>query len=615
MNTLPIIKLVGMRLNNINGADFIEKLFHVIGELLGVFTCSTDSGRNYLADSLKLLIHNTVSGSGKSATTGRMSSNSAIPGNPNNSSNSLNVRNLIQKVRLFFNSVFNFIGILHARRIAARFFPQQCYLMSVLVSYALEESGHNVACRTVESVIETETISCFMSLLPFHLLLQDILCNFLWSTDSDKNYHHHAADLICPIIVSESKQLSCFMSLLPFYLLFLTEKCLQDILCNFPCITDSERNYLVADLICPIIVSESKQLSCFMSLKPFYIKPGFQFTHVNRAGALKIIDSQLDMRGNRWYKFLGAMNNNGADKFSPSYNYSSLLQHSSQRNGNSVLTYDVSESLMRENRKCYYIDDSDKPTREEYSTLASLRTNKWHQITDPDFDYEDTIDDVSHANVILHSPSELQGFTYLSDSESFESVEQTVKVMTESEFQCGNELETSVRTNMFGNPTSSEYHYGVKSQTRKSKMVREVVILHLDILLERMKIRKFDAVPLCMSVHDYVKYLIDMCDNEYPVKYHLTKLWSDIQALFVRQIQFPWRVFPAPSEIEGVEYVSDFIVNKDKCTFTRDSNDELVVDINECDLKPFKRTNYRDPPANDVELDINSKNSPISDFL
>ena len=562
MNTLPIIKLVGMRLNNINGADFIEKLFHVIGELLGVFTCSTDSGRNYLADSLKLLIHNTVSGSGKSATTGRMSSNSAIPGNPNNSSNSLNVRNLIQKVRLFFNSVFNFIGILHARRIAARFFPQQCYLMSVLVSYALEESGHNVACRTVESVIETETISCFMSLLPFHLLLQDILCNFLWSTDSDKNYHHHAADLICPIIVSESKQ-----------------------------------------------------LSCFMSLKPFYIKPGFQFTHVNRAGALKIIDSQLDMMGNRWYKFLGAMNNNGADKFSPSYNYSSLLQHSSQRNGNSVLTYDVSESLMRENRKCYYIDDSDKPTREEYSTLASLRTNKWHQITDPDFDYEDTIDDVSHANVILHSPSELQGFTYLSDSESFESVEQTVKVMTESEFQCGNELETSVRTNMFGNPTSSEYHYGVKSQTRKSKMVREVVILHLDILLERMKIRKFDAVPLCMSVHDYFKYLIDMCDNEYPVKYHLTKLWSDIQALFVRQIQFPWRVFPAPSEIEGVEYVSDFIVNKDKCTFTRDSNDELVVDINECDLKPFKRTNYRDPPANDVELDINSKNSPISDFL
>ena len=562
MNTLPIIKLVGMRLNNINGADFIEKLFHVIGELLGVFTCSTDSGRNYLADSLKLLIHNTVSGSGKSATTGRMSSNSAIPGNPNNSSNSLNVRNLIQKVRLFFNSVFNFIGILHARRIAARFFPQQCYLMSVLVSYALEESGHNVACRTVESVIETETISCFMSLLPFHLLLQDILCNFLWSTDSDKNYHHHAADLICPIIVSESKQ-----------------------------------------------------LSCFMSLKPFYIKPGFQFTHVNRAGALKIIDSQLDMMGNRWYKFPGAMNNNGADKFSPSYNYSSLLQHSSQRNGNSVLTYDVSESLMRENRKCYYIDDSDKPTREEYSTLASLRTNKWHQITDPDFDYEDTIDDVSHANVILHSPSELQGFTYLSDSESFESVEQTVKVMTESEFQCGNELETSVRTNMFGNPTSSEYHYGVKSQTRKSKMVREVVILHLDILLERMKIRKFDAVPLCMSVHDYVKYLIDMCDNEYPVKYHLTKLWSDIQALFVRQIQFPWRVFPAPSEIEGVEYVSDFIVNKDKCTFTRDSNDELVVDINECDLKPFKRTNYRDPPANDVELDINSKNSPISDFL
>ena len=551
-----------MRLNNINGADFIEKLFHVIGELLGVFTCSTDSGRNYLADSLKLLIHNTVSGSGKSATTGRMSSNSAIPGNPNNSSNSLNVRNLIQKVRLFFNSVFNFIGILHARRIAARFFPQQCYLMSVLVSYALEESGHNVACRTVESVIETETISCFMSLLPFHLLLQDILCNFLWSTDSDKNYHHHAADLICPIIVSESKQ-----------------------------------------------------LSCFMSLKPFYIKPGFQFTHVNRAGALKIIDTQLDMMGNRWYKFPGAMNNNGADKFSPSYNYSSLLQHSSQRNGNSVLTYDVSESLMRENRKCYYIDDSDKPTREEYSTLASLRTNKWHQITDPDFDYEDTIDDVSHANVILHSPSELQGFTYLSDSESFESVEQTVKVMTESEFQCGNELETSVRTNMFGNPTSSEYHYGVKSQTRKSKMVREVVILHLDILLERMKIRKFDAVPLCMSVHDYVKYLIDMCDNEYPVKYHLTKLWSDIQALFVRQIQFPWRVFPAPSEIEGVEYVSDFIVNKDKCTFTRDSNDELVVDINECDLKPFKRTNYRDPPANDVELDINSKNSPISDFL
>ena len=562
MNTLPIIKLVGMRLNNINGADFIEKLFHVIGELLGVFTCSTDSGRNYLADSLKLLIHNTVSGSGKSATTGRMSSNSAIPGNPNNSSNSLNVRNLIQKVRLFFNSVFNFIGILHARRIAARFFPQQCYLMSVLVSYALEESGHNVACRTVESVIETETISCFMSLLSFHLLLQDILCNFLWSTDSDKNYHHHAADLICPIIVSESKQ-----------------------------------------------------LSCFMSLKPFYIKPGFQFTHVNRAGALKIIDSQLDMMGNRWYKFPGAMNNNGADKFSPSYNYSSLLQHSSQRNGNSVLTYDVSESLMRENRKCYYIDDSDKPTREEYSTLASLRTNKWHQITDPDFDYEDTIDDVSHANVILHSPSELQGFTYLSDSESFESVEQTVKVMTESEFQCGNELETSVRTNMFGNPTSSEYHYGVKSQTRKSKMVREVVILHLDILLERMKIRKFDALPLCMSVHDYVKYLIDMCDNEYPVKYHLTKLWSDIQALFVRQIQFPWRVFPAPSEIEGVEYVSDFIVNKDKCTFTRDSNDELVVDINECDLKPFKRTNYRDPPANDVELDINSKNSPISDFL
>ena len=614
MNTLPIIKL-GMRLNNINGADFIEKLFHVIGELLGVFTCSTDSGRNYLADSLKLLIHNTVSGSGKSATTGRMSSNSAIPGNPNNSSNSLNVRNLIQKVRLFFNSVFNFIGILHARRIAARFFPQQCYLMSVLVSYALEESGHNVACRTVESVIETETISCFMSLLPFHLLLQDILCNFLWSTDSDKNYHHHAADLICPIIVSESELLSCFMSLLPFYLLFLTEKCLQDILCNFPCITDSERNYRVADLICPIIVSESKQLSCFMSLKPFYIKPGFQFTHVNRAGALKIIDSQLDMMGNRWYKFPGAMNNNGADKFSPSYNYSSLLQHSSQRNGNSVLTYDVSESLMRENRKCYYIDDSDKPTREEYSTLASLRTNKWHQITDPDFDYEDTIDDVSHANVILHSPSELQGFTYLSDSESFESVEQTVKVMTESEFQCGNELETSVRTNMFGNPTSSEYHYGVKSQTRKSKMVREVVILHLDILLERMKIRKFDAVPLCMSVHDYVKYLIDMCDNEYPVKYHLTKLWSDIQALFVRQIQFPWRVFPAPSEIEGVEYVSDFIVNKDKCTFTRDSNDELVVDINECDLKPFKRTNYRDPPANDVELDINSKNSPISDFL
>ena len=562
MNTLPIIKLVGMRLNNINGADFIEKLFHVIGELLGVFTCSTDSGRNYLADSLKLLIHNTVSGSGKSATTGRMSSNSAIPGNPNNSSNSLNVRNLIQKVRLFFNSVFNFIGILHARRIAARFFPQQCYLMSVLVSYALEESGHNVACRTVESVIETETISCFMSLLPFHLLLQDILCNFLWSTDSDKNYHHHAADLICPIIVSESKQ-----------------------------------------------------LSCFMSLKPFYIKPGFQFTHVNRAGALIIIDSQLDMMGNRWYKFPGAMSNNGADEFSPSYNHSSLLQHSSQRNGNSVLTYDVSESLMRENRKCYYIDDSDKPTREEYSTLASLRTNKWHQITDPDFDYEDTIDDVSHANVILHSPSELQGFTYLSDSESFESVEQTVKVMTESEFQCGNELETSVRTNMFGNPTSSEYHYGVKSQTRKSKMVREVVILHLDILLERMKIRKFDAVPLCMSVHDYVKYLIDMCDNEYPVKYHLTKLWSDIQALFVRQIQFPWRVFPAPSEIEGVEYVSDFIVNKDKCTFTRDSNDELVVDINECDLKPFKRTNYRDPPANDVELDINSKNSPISDFL
>ena len=400
MNTLPIIKLVGMRLNNINGADFIEKLFHVIGELLGVFTCSTDSGRNYLADSLKLLIHNTVSGSGKSATTGRMSSNSAIPGNPNNSSNSLNVRNLIQKVRLFFNSVFNFIGILHARRIAARFFPQQCYLMSVLVSYALEQPGHNVACRTVESVIETETISCFMSLLPFHLLLQDILCNFLWSTDSDKNYHHHAADLICPIIVSESKQ-----------------------------------------------------LSCFMSLKPFYIKPGFQFTHVNRAGALKIIDSQLDMMGNRWYKFPGAMSNNGADEFSPSYNYSSLLQHSSQRNGNSVLTYDVSESLMRENRKCYYIDDSDKPTREEYSTLASLRTNKWHQITDSDFDYEDTIDDVSHANVILHSPSELQGFTYLSDSESFESVEQTVKVMTESEFQCGNELETSVRTNMFGNPT------------------------------------------------------------------------------------------------------------------------------------------------------------------
>lgn len=222
------------------------------------------------------------------------------------------------------------------------------------------------------------------------------------------------------------------------------------------------------------------------------------------------------------------------DEFRTSYNHSSFVKH----------------PQIRENRRCYYIDDTDQPDRDEYSKLASLRANQWHPIKELEFDYEDTIDNASHANVILH----------------------------------------------------------------------------MDLLLDRMMINKFDSVPLNLSVHEYIKHLINECEDGYPVKYHLEKLAKDIEALFDRQFNFqelfPGIVYPPPPELESVEYVSEsesedelFIVHKDKCKFSRDSNGELVVDINECDLKPFKRPNFTDPPPDDVECDKKLKKTPISDFL